>query len=63
MILRRASLAQIEQALNREQRRSPGQPGSVWIHGHTDNGLLKVCVATPVHGNERFVITVAWPDG
>ncbi|KJE23709.1 hypothetical protein FF36_01894 [Frankia torreyi] len=63
MILRRATHAQVEQALSRELRREPGQPGSVWIYGQTDQGILKVCVSAPVAGNNRFVITVAWPDG
>lgn len=47
-------------ALRREVRRSPGQPGSIWIHGQpAGNRILKVCVRT---GDERFVITAVWED-
>lgn len=39
---------------------SPGEPGTVWIHGLACGGReLKVCV--PVDDLET-IITVAWPD-
>ena len=50
---------QIRSALHREQRREPGQPGTLWIHGLVDGGdILKVCVPTDM----SIVITAAWPD-
>lgn len=49
----------IESALNREFRRTPGQPGSISIWGYATTGeLLKVCVATD---DENRVITAARP--
>ena len=49
----------IESALNRESRRTPGEPGSVWIWGYdTTGGMLKVCVATD---DENRVITAVRP--
>jgi hypothetical protein len=51
--------AQVYQALSREQRRTPGDPGTIWIHGLVDGGdILKVCVTTDM----LTVITVAWRD-
>jgi hypothetical protein len=49
----------VSQALRQKVNTSPGDPGSVWIHGYTLGGrILKVCV--DIHDRE-FVITVAWP--
>jgi hypothetical protein len=49
----------VSQALRQRVNTSPGEPGSVWVHGYTSGGrILKVCVDT--HDRE-FVITVAWP--
>lgn len=46
-------------ALSREVRRTPGQPGTVWIHGLVDGGeTLKVCVSV----DNMTIITAAWPD-
>ena len=53
------SLEDIESALNRQYRRTPGQFGSIWVWGYAVNGeALKVCVATD---DENLVITAAWP--
>jgi hypothetical protein len=50
---------QIFTALRREQRRTPGDPGTIWIHGIVDGGrILKVCVTVDM----GLVTTVAWPD-
>jgi hypothetical protein len=50
---------QIRTALHREQRSTPGEPGTIWIHGLVDGGdTLKVCV--PV--DKSRIITAAWPD-
>lgn len=52
-------MATVYTALNREQRRGPGQPGTIWIHGLVDGGrILKVCVTVDM----AVVATVAWPD-
>ncbi len=55
---------QIYAALAREQWRTPGQPGSIWIHGlvpgdatHRVARILKVCVNT----ERNRVTTAAWP--
>lgn len=48
-------------ALAREIRHSPGQPGTVWVHGRVDGGeTLKVCIR--VNGAKMVVVTAAWPD-
>lgn len=49
----------VSQALRQQVNTTPGEPGTVWIHGHTSGGrILRVCV--DIHDKE-FVITVAWP--
>jgi Domain of unknown function (DUF4258) len=49
----------VSQALRQQVNTTPGDPGTVWIHGYTRGGrVLKVCV--DLHDKE-FVITVAWP--
>jgi hypothetical protein len=49
---------QIYTALAHETRRTPGQPGTVWIHGLVDGGeILKVCVSV----DQSTVVTAAWP--
>ncbi len=50
-------MAQLYAALAHEQHRTPGQGGSVWIHGLTDRGTLKVCLSA----DQTKVITAAWP--
>ncbi|MFJ6900095.1 DUF4258 domain-containing protein [Streptomyces hokutonensis] len=60
MATRGISRADIESALSRVIRTTPGQPGSVWVHGYASGGrVLKVCVSATDH---RKVITAAWPD-
>ena len=50
---------QLYAALAHEQRRTPGQPGTIWIHGQVAGGrILKVCVRADLSA----VITAAWPD-
>ena len=50
----------VEWALRRQIRQEPGQPGSVWVHGHASGGrILKVCV---VATDKELVKTVAWPS-
>jgi hypothetical protein len=50
---------EIYAALAHEVRRTPGQPGTIWVHGMVDGGvILKVCVSVD---NAR-VVTAAWPD-
>ncbi len=50
---------QVYTALSREVRRTPGQPGTVWIHGLVYGGeTLKVCVSV----DNTTIITAAWPD-
>ena len=50
---------EIYAALAHEIRRTPGQPGTIWIHGMVDGGvILKVCVSVD---NAR-IVTAAWPD-
>lgn len=50
---------QVYTALAREQRRLPGDPGTIWIHGLVDGGeILKVCVTTDM----TTITTVAWPN-
>jgi hypothetical protein len=59
MARRNITEQQVYAALAREQRRSPGQPGTIWIHGLVDGGrILKVCVTVDM----AVVTTVAWPD-
>jgi hypothetical protein len=49
---------QVDTALAREQYRTPGQAGTIWIHGLVDGGrTLKICVSTDM----SRVITAAWP--
>jgi hypothetical protein len=58
MVRRHITEEQIYTALRREQRRTPGDPGTIWIHGLVDGGaILKVCVTIDM----SIVITVAWP--
>lgn len=53
------SKEQIYTALAHEVRRTPGQPGSIWIYGLVNLGeTLKVCISAD---NAR-IITAAWPD-
>jgi hypothetical protein len=56
---------QIYTALAREQRRTPGEPGTIWIHGlvpgdetHREPRTLKVCITA----DRKRVITAAWRD-
>ena len=59
MAKRAVTKEDVSQALRQQVNTSPGDPGSVWIHGYTSGGrILKVCV--DIHDKE-FVITVAWP--
>jgi len=65
MAKRGITAEQIYTALAREQRRTPGEPGTIWIHGlvpgdETSHGArtLKVCVTT----DRKQIITAAWPD-
>ena len=52
--------ADVETAIKRETRRTPGIPGSIWIWGFSAGGrVLKVCVDV---ADPDKVITVAWPD-
>ena len=46
-------------ALAHEMFRTPGQPGTIWIHGKVHGGeTLKVCLRVD---NAR-IVTAAWPD-
>lgn len=49
----------VEWALRRVVRETPGEPGTIWIHGQASGSrILKVCV----YADDRdHVITVAWP--
>jgi hypothetical protein len=59
MELRDISEKQIYAALAHEVRRSPGQPGTIWVHGLVDGGvILKVCVSV----DNAVIVTAAWPD-
>jgi hypothetical protein len=56
---------QIYTALAREQRRTPGEPGTIWIHGlvqrddsHRESRILKVCVTA----DRTRINTAAWRD-
>ena len=50
----------VQLALRHEHRRTPGEPGTIWVHGYAVGGrIAKVCVAAD---DETYVITVAWPD-
>jgi hypothetical protein len=52
--------ADVEQALRqRFGNPSPGEPGTIWIHGHAGGRILKVCVPMD---DQEFVITAAWRD-
>lgn len=52
--------ADVQWALEREIDRTPGDSGTVWIHGQpAGNRILKVLVPSNDHS---FVITVAWRD-
>jgi hypothetical protein len=58
MAKRHVTEEQIYTALRREQRRTPGEQGTIWIHGLVDRGrILKVCVTVDM----TLVTTVAWP--
>jgi Domain of unknown function (DUF4258) len=49
---------QVYHALAHEIRRTPGLPGTVWIHGLVAGGeTLKVCVTV----DQSVITTVAWP--
>lgn len=53
------SEGQVFAALAHETRRTPGEPGTIWIHGIVDQGrILKVCLSV----DNEAVITAAWPD-
>jgi hypothetical protein len=50
---------QIHAALAHETRRTPGEPGTMWIHGLVTSGrILKVRVSV----DNEAIITAAWPD-
>ncbi len=56
---------QIYVALAREQRRTPGEPGTIWIHGivpgddnYRASRTLKVCVTA----DRTRIVTAAWRD-
>jgi hypothetical protein len=56
---------QIYTALGREQRRTPGEPGTIWVHGIVpaddiirEARILKVCIPT----DRSRIITAAWRD-
>lgn len=50
---------QIYTALSHEIRRTPGQPGTIWIHGLVGEGeILKVCISV----DNAKIVTAAWPD-
>jgi hypothetical protein len=58
MAARDVTERQVNTALRREQRRTPGDPGTIWIHGLVDGGeTLKVCVTV----DGLTITTVAWP--
>jgi hypothetical protein len=60
MATRHITETDVEFALRREIDRTPGGPGSIWIHGHASGSrVLKVCVRDY---DESYVITAAWPD-
>jgi hypothetical protein len=59
MMQRGISEDQIYTALAREIRRTPGQSGTIWVHGMVDGGeTLKVCLRL----DNAVIITAAWPD-
>lgn len=50
----------VEWALKRETRQSPGEPGTIWHWGTASGGrTLKVLMPA---ADDSLVITVAWPD-
>jgi hypothetical protein len=50
----------VEQALRRRSRVTPGPPGRLWVWGYARSGrMLKVGVSSH---DQEFVTTVAWPD-
>ena len=50
---------QVHAALTHELYRTPGQAGTIWVHGLAGRGeTLKVCVTVDM----STVITAAWPD-
>jgi hypothetical protein len=58
MKLRKITEEQVYWALSHERRRTPGQPGTIWVHGQIDRErILKVCVTT----DWSTITTVAWP--
>jgi hypothetical protein len=60
MAERQITREDIESALSHETRRTPGQPGTIWVWGTSLTGrILKVCLSAY---DEKRVITVAWPD-
>lgn len=59
MAERRITEEDVEWALNRQTDTSPGEPGTIWIHGHASGGkILNVCVRLP---DKCYVVTAAWP--
>lgn len=50
---------QIAWAIDHQFRQSPGEPGSIWLHGDCAGRTLKVCVRLDDY---TFVITAAWAD-
>ena len=49
----------VELALRRRRRVTPGPLGRIWIWGYSGGRELKVGVSTY---DQQYVITVAWPD-
>jgi hypothetical protein len=65
MLKRGITEQQIYTALGREQRRTPGEPGTIWVHGivpgdatFRESRILKVCI--PV--DRSRIVTAAWRD-
>lgn len=65
MAIRGITEEQVYIALAREQRRTPGEPGTIWIHGlvpgddkSREARTLKVCVTT----DRKVITTAAWRD-
>jgi Domain of unknown function (DUF4258) len=49
----------VQQALRRRIRVTPGPPGRLWVWGYAQHGrVLKVGVSSH---DQEFVTTVAWP--
>lgn len=58
MRLRRFTEQDVELALARPTGNRPGEPGTIWIHGHATGGrVLSVCVKLD---DRRYVVTAAW---